>query len=203
MDFRGNSAASSAQLISNQCFVEPAFDGIRTLAIHKMQYFDKIVVLLGDFYKTYSDVSLFTYTTIGFMGECSPDNWVYGEFDTLSVVEKKGIGFYAKDSKTNYAFFSTIVNFPKGGNDIYYQMMVVKINFDPDSTNCGTKGMLSPFTAKAYWPTDVCPMFSSCKIYEVRWNAGVGAFFYSGAIKKLKWQDKQSTMFFGFANFMS
>ena len=167
-----------------------------------MQYFDKIVVLLGDYYASY-EVPKFTKTTFGFMGECSPMNrWVYGEFDTMSVVQKKGIGFYAKDTKTNYAFFTTKKNFPKGGSDIYYQMMVVKINFDPDSSNCGTKGMLSPFTAKAYWPTDVCPMFSSCKIYEVRWNAGAGAFFYSGAIKKLKWQEKQ-TKFFGFANYMS
>lgn len=62
-------------------------------------------MLLGDLYLTYNDPGKFTKTTFGFMGECSPDNWVYGEFDTLSVVEKKGIGFYAKDTKTNYAFF--------------------------------------------------------------------------------------------------
>ena len=41
-----------------------------------MQYFDKIVVLLGDYYKAYT-ADKFTKTTFGFMGECSPDNWVY------------------------------------------------------------------------------------------------------------------------------
>ena len=73
--------------------------------------------------------------------------------------------------------------FPTGG-EIFFQLMIVKINFDPDPANCATGGMLSPMTAKGYWPTD-CPKTSNCRLIEVLWNAGQNAFFYTGRIKKL------------------
>ena len=39
------------------------------------------------------------------MAECTPDTFIFAEFDTVTVTNKKSIGFVAKDSKTNYAFF--------------------------------------------------------------------------------------------------
>ena len=137
------------------------------------------------------------------MAECTADTYIFAEFDTVTVTNKKSIGFVAKDSKTNYAFFQTISKFPAGGTTIYYQTLIVKINYDPDLGNCATKAMNTPLSAKAYWPTDFCNgRFASCKVYEAFWHAPLNAVIYHGAIKNFKGQ-KKSTRYTGFVHAIS
>ena len=123
-------------MILKVCFDDPLVAGSKSNnVISKLDFFDKMVGFVQRHnWAAYTN----TNTQLGFVGECTDESSTFYRlaFETGYINTAKSVGLYAKDGTTNYAVVKWDTNFDK--------VIVFKIHFDPDATQCATRGYNTP-----------------------------------------------------------
>lgn len=138
-------------------------------------YYDKFVSTISQRRKTY-DVNSVNKAKLEFVCLCGTvfqRTEIHHGWAGLRV-----LGIHAKDSTTNYIFIE-LLNAVGVVYHVQYPMMI-KVHYDPDTSNCATFAMNTPMVATVITLDDVCRRGTYCYTQTFFYSLSSQAFFYMG-----------------------